>query len=150
MHRNENWTYFGGLYDKKNRGWDGIDYSQGWLIQGLILSRSKRFCSHPKHSDWFWGPPTSPVQWVLWFFPWDMMLTICLHLELKLRMSGAIPSLPYRPLWHGEVQLHLFYLLCDETIVSTHNHCTDVQWDSLSSPAHTVVFVLNWKALECM
>jgi len=78
------------------------------------------------------------------------MLTICLHLELKLRMGGAIPPFPYRRLWHVEVQIHLCYLLCDETIVSTRNECTDVQCDSLSSPAHTVVFVLNWKVLECM
>jgi len=79
-----------------------------------------------------------------------MMLTICLHLELRLRMSGAILLLPYMPSWHGEGQLHLFCLLCDETIVSTLYQCTDVQCDSVSSPAHTVVFVLNWKALECI
>jgi len=80
------------------------------------------------------------------------MLTICLHLELRLRMSGAIPLLPYMLSWHGEGQLHLFYLLCDETIVSICNQYRDVQCDSLSSPAHTVVlvFVLNWKALECI
>ena len=65
-------------------------------------------------------------------------------------MSGAVPLLPYMLSWHGEGRLHLFCLLCVETVVSTRNQCTDVQCDSLSSPAHTVVFVLNWKALECI
>ena len=66
-------------------------------------------------------------------------------------MSGAVPLLPCMPSCHGEGQLHLFYLLCDGNFVSTRNsvrHMFTV--GSLSSPAHTVVFVLNWKTLECM
>jgi hypothetical protein len=68
----------------------------------------------------------------------------------EVKNSGDIPLLPSMLSWHGEGQLQLFYLLCDETVVSTHNQCTDVQCNSLSSPAHTVVFILNWKALECI
>jgi hypothetical protein len=103
-----------------------------------------------KHSDWFLGPPTLPVQWVLRFFPWVMMLTMCLHLELRLRMSGAIPLLPNMHSWYGEGQLHLFYLLCDKTFVSTCNSVKVFSVGCLSIPAHTVVFVLNWKTLECL
>ena len=51
---------------------------------------------------------------------------------------------------HGMERDTSFYLLCDETIVSTCDQCTDVQCDSVSSPAHTVVFVLNWKTVECI
>jgi hypothetical protein len=141
-------TYFGRLNDQKIEagmasttvwvGWSKVCFSAGARDFALIQNIQTGSGVHPPHlfSEYCGS--------------WDMMLTISLHLDLKLRMSGAIPPLPHRPLWHGEVQLHLFYLLCDETIVSTSNQCTDVQWDSLSSPVHTVVFVLNWKAYECM
>ena len=37
------------------------------------------------------------------------MLTLHLHLALRLRMSGAIPLLPSIPSWHGQGQLYLYY-----------------------------------------
>jgi len=32
------------------------DYTTGWIIQGIIHSRSKRCCSSPKCPDQLWGP----------------------------------------------------------------------------------------------
>ena len=45
----------------------------------------------------------------------DLKITSYLHLVPKLRMSGAIPLVPYTHLWRGKRKLHLLMLVSQPT-----------------------------------
>lgn len=66
----------------------------GWMVQGSDYRKGMRFFLSPKGPDHFLGPP-SPLLSGYWGFGWGIMLTIHLHLTLRLWMSGVIPKFPY-------------------------------------------------------
>ena len=64
--------------------------------------------------------PSSKRPYRLWDPPnlliggyWGVNVTTPLHLMPRLRMSGAIPPLPYRPSWRGQ-GLYLYYWAPDK------------------------------------
>jgi hypothetical protein len=65
----------------------------------LIPSRGKSFIPSPEHPDWIWGSTILLFNkyWNLFlhrYSGWGMKLIIHLHLELRIRMCGAIPLIP--------------------------------------------------------
>jgi len=60
------------------------------------------------------GPTQFPVQWVPWIFLRGKLAGQVIdhlpHLVPSLRMSGAILPLPHMPSWHGQGQLHLYFI----------------------------------------
>ena len=83
----------------------------GLTIRGSKLGRGRRFCSLPYGRDRLWSPPGFPLRWVPVFYPGNKAFGALrwplISIRLRLRMSGAVPSLMC--LWRGWGQL---YLLC--------------------------------------
>jgi hypothetical protein len=69
--------------------------------------RVQKFLSAPKHPHWPWGPSRSLFIVHQGLIPKvskvarDMNLNTVLHLELRLRMFGAIPPFAHMPLWNA-------------------------------------------------
>jgi hypothetical protein len=78
------------------KGWTtGVHFSAGPMIG---------FFPSPPRPDRFWGPPSLLFNghWGALpcvYFGRDLKLTIHLHLVPRLRISGAIPSLPQKFSW---------------------------------------------------
>jgi len=97
------------IYSKYPRNWEAQSVtvtSYRLDNQGWIPSRGREgIVSSPLHADWSWGLP-SLLPNGYWGLPqgqscWGMKLNTYLHLELRLRMQGAIPTLPNTPSWSG-------------------------------------------------
>jgi hypothetical protein len=74
----------------------------------LIPGRSIRFLSSP---NWLWVPPSLPLNGYWKHFPqevkcgWAIKLVTHLYLVQRLRMSTAMPPLPYLSAWQAQGQL---------------------------------------------
>jgi hypothetical protein len=73
---------------------------------GFGSVREQRVSGSPHCPDLLWDPRVSPIPWVLGIFAvgkrnCSMKQTTHLHLVRKLRMSGAMPSLPLTYSWQG-------------------------------------------------
>jgi len=62
-----------------------------WKKHGWISGQGERLISPPGHPDWLWGPPSLPSVDTQVLSP-GVMHSTHLHLMLRLRMEGAIPS----------------------------------------------------------
>jgi hypothetical protein len=66
----------------------------GWTIQFSYPGRGKRFFSLPQHPDQFWTLARVPGAVSLGSSGQEMRLTTHLHIVPRIRICGAIPSLP--------------------------------------------------------
>lgn len=102
----------------KWRSWDssvGVVTSKNWMGWNLTLGICKRFLPAPKYPEQL-RPNYPPLQWIPGFsFPtakWlGARLTTHPHQVLRLKMRGAIPSVPPLCLY-GMQQRQLYILFC--------------------------------------
>jgi len=76
---------------------------ESWEGQGIFLPY--------KSCRLVLGPTQFPIQWVPWIFPRGKLAVHDVdHLLHIVPMSGAILPLPHMPSWHGQGQLHLYFI----------------------------------------
>jgi hypothetical protein len=88
---------------------EGLGYGLDTRSHSSIPGRCKRSCSSPKRPDRLWCSTTPLFNGYRGVFPGGsgrgLKLTTCLHLVPRLRMNGAVPSLPHVS-WHAQGQLY--------------------------------------------
>jgi hypothetical protein len=114
---------------------------------GSIPGGSKSFISSPKRPDRIRRPPSLLFsgyrRFILGVKRPGHKLTTYLHIVPRLRMSGAIPLLPYMPSWHGQGQLYPYHFTAVAPLLTLWPDSAGRRWIGGSSVIYSGQHCIN-------